>query len=59
MEAFVATAPTDPVALVRQIKPDHIRHRLRALEAERQALLVLLRAARAISRPEPEEARRA
>jgi hypothetical protein len=59
MDTLVTAAPADPVALVRQIDPDHIRHRLKALESERQALLVLLRAARAISRPEREEARRA
>jgi hypothetical protein len=39
--------PTDPVALIRHLDADAIRSRLAQMEAERQALLVLLRAARA------------
>jgi hypothetical protein len=37
--------PTDATALVRQLDPDAIRQRLDALDRERSALLVLLRAA--------------
>jgi hypothetical protein len=37
--------PTDPVILVRQLNADDIRNRLDALDRERKALLVLLRAA--------------
>lgn len=36
---------TDPTALVRQLDPTAIRERLDNLDAERKALLVLLRAA--------------
>lgn len=41
---------SDPVALIRALKAEEIRARLRAIEAERQALLVLLRAANASER---------
>lgn len=37
----------DPIALIRQLDPDVISARLEAMERERRALLVLLRAARA------------
>jgi hypothetical protein len=40
------TASTDPAALVRQLDPDSIRERIDAIDRERKALLVLLRAAR-------------
>lgn len=40
----------DPVQLVRQLDPDEIRRRLEALDNERQALLVLLRAAQRVQR---------
>jgi hypothetical protein len=41
-----ASLPTaDPIVLVRQLDPDVIRERLEALDRERDALLVLLRAA--------------
>jgi hypothetical protein len=36
---------TDAAALIRRLDPDAIRERLDALDRERQALLVLLRAA--------------
>jgi hypothetical protein len=39
------TPPTDAAALVAQLDPDAIRQRLDALDRERSALLVLLRAA--------------
>jgi hypothetical protein len=39
------TIPADPVAILRQLDPDQIRERLATMERERQALLVLLRAA--------------
>jgi hypothetical protein len=55
MDAPAATLPPDPVALIRQIEPNRIRQRLRELDAERQALLILLRAALAASRSEREE----
>ncbi len=42
----IATPPPDPAALVRQLDPDIIRQRIDTLDRERQALLVLLRAAR-------------
>lgn len=37
--------PTDPAELVRQLDPDTIRERIDALDRERAALMVLLRAA--------------
>jgi hypothetical protein len=43
--APAAFPTTDPVELVRQLKPDEIRQRLNTMERERRALLVLLRAA--------------
>jgi hypothetical protein len=50
-----ATPPqtTDPVDLVRQLDPDAIRDRLEALDRERDALRVLLRAANRARRDEP------
>jgi len=39
------TPQTNPADLVRQLNPVSIRERLDALDRERQALLVLLRAA--------------
>ena len=36
----------DPVALIRQLDPASIERRLDEIEAEREALIVLLRAAR-------------
>jgi hypothetical protein len=56
------TPPPDPVELVRQLDPVVIHERILALDAERQALLVLLRAAqrgprsRRPARPRPQEA---
>ena len=41
----------DPVALIEQLDPEAIASRLDKLQHERQALLVLLRAARARSGP--------
>jgi hypothetical protein len=41
---------TDPVQLVRQLDPRLLRDRLNALDAERKALIVLLRAAEAVER---------
>jgi hypothetical protein len=49
------TPLTDPVALVRGLDPDAIREQIEAIDRERSALLVLLRAAR---RAHPEEAPR-
>jgi hypothetical protein len=46
-----ADLPPNPVALIRSIDPDRIRDRLDEMEAEREALLVLLRAAQAARRP--------
>jgi hypothetical protein len=45
---------TDSVELVRRLDPDEIRARLAAIDAERKALMVLLRAAvrRGQARPE-------
>jgi len=40
-----APSAADPVELVRQLDVDQIRQRLEALEQDRRALLVLLRAA--------------
>jgi hypothetical protein len=38
-------AINDPVALIRQLRSDEIRQRIKTIEAERKALMVLLRAA--------------
>jgi len=46
MDAPATPSPTDPVAILRQLDADAIRARLDAMERERRALLVLLRAAR-------------
>jgi hypothetical protein len=46
------TSPPDPVAIVRQLDPDDIEQRLDEMEREREALIVLLRAARARRRRE-------
>jgi hypothetical protein len=43
MDATIPT--TDPAALLRQLDPDTIRERIDALDRERAALMVLLRAA--------------
>lgn len=55
-----ATLP-DPLALVQQLDRDAIRARLDALDRERSALLVLLRAAQRMQRDvrtdQPEEGR--
>lgn len=40
------TLPADPTALVSQLDPDSIRQRIDAIDRERKALFVLLRAAR-------------
>jgi hypothetical protein len=45
--------PIDPVALVRQLDPVAIRTRLDDLDREREALLVLLRAAQRAHRDPP------
>lgn len=42
--------PTDPLALVRQLDAEAIRNRIDDLDRERQALLVLLRAAQRAER---------
>jgi hypothetical protein len=55
-------SPTDPVALLSQLDADAIRQKLGAIDRERKALLVLLRAAiRARSSPpaKPQEDRHA
>jgi hypothetical protein len=44
------TIPTDPVQLVRQLDAEAIRNRLEDLDREREALLVLLRAAQRAQR---------
>lgn len=49
------TSPPDPVALLRQLDAGTIRERLAAIERERRALLVLLRAA-CRARPEQRKA---
>ena len=53
----LTTRSTDPVVLIRQLDPDQIRQRLSEMERERQALLVLLRAAQASDRQEVTNAR--
>jgi hypothetical protein len=52
MNATQPLPTTDPVELVRQLDPDAIRERLGALDRERSALLVLLRAAQRMQRDE-------
>ena len=52
METHTPTALSDPVAVIRQIDPDDVRRRLEALEEDRRALLILLRAALIVS-PRP------
>lgn len=49
--------PSDPVSLIRQLDPHLIRQRLSEMEKQRQALLVLLRAALAAKRQEVQHAR--
>jgi hypothetical protein len=39
------TPPLDPVELIRQLDPEQIRQRIKAIDAERAALLKLLRVA--------------
>ena len=57
MDAASRTVPADPAELVRQLDPIAIRHRLDAIDRERQALLVLLRAAlRAVAPSDGEDA---
>jgi hypothetical protein len=46
------TPLTDPIALVQHLDAESIRDRIETLDRQRQALLVLLRAALRI-RPEP------
>ena len=47
-----ATPPTiDPETLLQQLSADQISERLRQIERDRRALMVLLRAARARERP--------
>lgn len=53
MDTSHTTPSTDAVALVRHLDPDAIRDRIDAIDRERDALLVLLRAAR---RAKPERA---
>jgi hypothetical protein len=48
--AHTDTLPADPVAMVRRLDADAISERLHQMERERRALLVLLRAARAVRR---------
>jgi hypothetical protein len=43
--------PADPVTLVRQLDADALRARLDDLDREREALLILLRAAQRARRP--------
>ncbi len=52
MDTLAARSPIDPVALIKQLDADAIRCRLAELSRERQALLVLLRAALAARRPQ-------
>jgi hypothetical protein len=47
-----ASPLTDPIALVQQLDADAIRGQIETLDRQRQALLVLLRAALR-TRPEP------
>jgi hypothetical protein len=49
------TIPTDPVALVRQLDAGAIRQRIDAIDRERKALLVLLRAAQRAERDSPRQ----
>jgi hypothetical protein len=58
MDTSIQSPPPDLIASIRLVEPNRIRDRLRALEAERQALLVLLRAALAVSRSDRKEAGR-
>jgi hypothetical protein len=56
----MTSTPTseDPIAIVERLDPDAINERLDQLVREREALIVLLRAARArrgSRRPKPEE----
>ena len=51
--SHTSSIPTDAVDLVRHLDPDAIRQRIDAIDAERDALMVLLRAAR---RARPREA---
>jgi hypothetical protein len=44
--------PDDPVQLVRQLDAEAIRDRLDDLDREREALLILLRAAQRAQRPD-------
>jgi hypothetical protein len=43
--------PTDPLTLVRQLNAEAIRSRIEDLDREREALVVLLRAAQRAQRP--------
>lgn len=47
------TLPADPVTLVRQLDAELIRTRIQDMDRERDALLVLLRAAQRAERPKP------
>jgi hypothetical protein len=49
------TVQLDPIALVRQLNPEEIREQLRVMENDRQALLILLRAATAAHRSNPKK----
>lgn len=49
------TPPFDPIQLVRQLDPVLIRQRLDDLDRERDALMVLLRAAQRAARPREEK----
>lgn len=53
-----AATLNDPTALIRELRPDAIRERLEAIERERNALRVLLRAALAAERREATHASR-
>jgi hypothetical protein len=47
------TPLSDPAALLEQLDADAIRHRIDEIDHERQALLVLLRAAQRMKRDKP------
>jgi hypothetical protein len=52
----ITTLPDDPVQLVRRLDAETIRNRIDDLDREREALMVLLRAAQRAQRPDRREA---
>jgi hypothetical protein len=47
--------PTDPIAIIQQLHSATIRERIESLDRERQALMVLLRAAQRMERDKREK----